>query len=125
MSYVLQATRAALTSEEGIQAARLSRKLVTIQTDVQLPPLKLPFSHLLLQPPSDTTRAAVKAAFAALEFKQHEKRLDAVWDKMASNQTPPVTGQGVERGSLNQPTAELETESQPSSPLEQPVADLK
>ena len=98
---VVQATRTALTSEEGVQAARLSKKLVTIHTDVQLPPLTFPFSQLSLQSPSDTTRAAVKAAFAALEFRQHEKRLDSIWENMMHNQAVSDDGQGMKWGAAN------------------------
>lgn len=36
-------------------------------------------SHLELMPPTSLTRAAVKAAFAELEFTQLQKRLDKIW----------------------------------------------
>lgn len=81
-----QGLREKLTNPEAANAARLSKKLVTIHTDIVLPPVRFPMDHLALQTPSDLTRAAVKAAFASLEFAQHEKRLEAIWDNMARSQ---------------------------------------
>ena len=83
---VHQGLREKLTSPGAADAARLSKKLVTIHTDIVLPPVRFPMSHLELQPPTDLTRAAVKAAFASLEFAQHEKRLEVIWDNMARSQ---------------------------------------
>lgn len=82
LEMVPQGLREKLTNPEAGNAARLSKKLVTIHTDIVLPPVRFPMSHLALQPPTDLTRAAVKAAFASLEFAQHEKRLEAIWDNM-------------------------------------------
>ena len=86
LDVVLQGLREKLTNPEAANAARLSKKLVTIHTDIVLPPVRFPMNHLALQPPTDLTRAAVKAAFALLEFAQHEKRLEAIWDNMARSQ---------------------------------------
>ena len=83
---MLQGLREKLTNPEAANAARLSKKLVTIHTDIVLPPVRFSMSHLALQPPTDLTRAAVKAAFASLEFAQHEKRLEVIWDNMARSQ---------------------------------------
>ena len=121
----VQATRAALTSEEGVQAARLSKKLVTIQTDVQLPPLTFPFSQLSLQSPSDTTRAAVKAAFAALEFRQHEKRLDSIWENMTHNHTAADSGQSTQWGAANAPAESIGNSNQPVPSLAQPANETQ
>lgn len=82
LEMVLQGLREKLTHPEAGNAARLSKKLVTIHTDIVLPPVRFPMTHLALHPPTDLTRAAVKAAFASLEFAQHEKRLEAIWDNM-------------------------------------------
>lgn len=86
LDLVLQGLREKLTNPESANAARLSKKLVTIHTDIVLPPVRFPMSHLALQSPTDLTRAAVKAAFASLEFAQHEKRLEVIWDNMARSQ---------------------------------------
>ena len=89
---LLQGVRTKLTAAEAAPAARLSKRLVTIQTDVELPPLRFPMSHLALVSPTNVSRAAVKAAFAELEFSQHEQRLEQVWANMARVQQE-VTGQ--------------------------------
>ena len=94
---VLQGLREKLTNPESANAARLSKKLVTIHTDIVLPPVRFPMSHLALQSPSDLTRAAVKAAFALLEFAQHEKRLEVIWDNMARSQAE-LSGEAVTPG---------------------------
>lgn len=79
----VQALREKLINPENIAAGRLSKKLVTIHTDVQLPPLKFHMDYLTLAAPTAVTKAAVKAAFAELEFSQHEKRLEAIWKSRA------------------------------------------
>lgn len=89
---LLQGVRTKLTAAEAAPAARLSKRLVTIQTDVELPPLRFPMSHLALLSPTNVSRAAVKAAFAELEFSQHERRLEQVWANMARVQQE-ATGQ--------------------------------
>lgn len=48
-------------------------------------------SHLALLPPTKVTRAAIKAAFAELEFSKHGKRLDKIWANIAAHQ-PTRTG---------------------------------
>ena len=87
----MQGIRAKLTAPEAAPAARLSKKLVTIRTDVDLPPIRFPMDTLALESPSDMTQQATKAAFAHLDFKQHEKRLESIWNNM--RQDP----QGVSR----------------------------
>ena len=86
LQLLLQGLRDKLTTPEAAPAARLSKKLVTIHTDIALPPVRFPMGHLALHPPTDLTRAAVKAAFASLEFAQHEKRLEAIWENMSRSQ---------------------------------------
>ncbi|KAL3155299.1 hypothetical protein ABBQ32_013081 [Trebouxia sp. C0010 RCD-2024] len=88
--------REKLTNPEAANAARLSKKLVTIHTDIVLPPVRFPMNHLALQSPTDLTRAAVKAAFASLEFAQHERRLEAIWDNMARSQAELSGGAGAQ-----------------------------
>ena len=83
---VFQGLRDKLTHADAAPAARLSKNLVTIHTDVVLPPVQFAMQHLALQPPTDLTRAAVKAAFASLEFSQHERRLEAIWSNMDKGQ---------------------------------------
>ena len=78
----MQGIRAKLTAPEAAPAARLSKKLVMIRTDVDLPPIRFPMDTLALEPPSDMTQQATKAAFAHLDFKQHEKRLESIWKNM-------------------------------------------
>ena len=51
-------------------------------------------SHLALVPPTKVTRAAVKAAFAELEFTSHERRLEQIWVNMAQSQQE-VTGETI------------------------------
>lgn len=86
LDLMLQGLREKLTNSESGNAARLCKKLVTIHTDIVLPPVRFPMTHLALQSPTDLTRAAVKAAFTSLEFAQHEKRLKVIWDNMARSQ---------------------------------------
>lgn len=95
--WMYQGLREKLTHPESANAARLSKKLVTIHTDIVLPPVRFPMHHLALQPPSAVTRAAVKAAFASLEFAQHEKRLEAIWDNMARSKAE-LSGDAGEQG---------------------------
>lgn len=106
----LQGLREKLTNPESAAAARLSKKLVTIHTDVALPPVRFPLDDLALHPPTDLTRAAVKAAFASLEFAQHEKRLEEVWINMSKAQAQ-LSGEGATEGwhSAIKPASEFVT----------------
>ena len=97
---MLQALRAKLTSPESAAAARLSKKLVTIHTDVDMPPLRFPWSYLALTPPTDFTRGTVQAAFAKLEFKQHARRLSRIWQKQEALET---SGEGEEEVPVQHP----------------------
>jgi DNA polymerase-1 len=77
-----KAWRNKFEAEGAADSARLSKRLVTIQTSMNLPPLRSKIPELVVSPPSDTTKAAVKAAFDHLQFKQHARRLDSVWAKL-------------------------------------------
>lgn len=70
--------RTQLTTEDGQAAALLSKKLVTIKTDLNLPVLRQPWSQFLLQQPPDGG-CSVMAALNALEMKQASKRLAQLW----------------------------------------------
>ncbi len=89
-----QALKAKLTNPEAAAAARLSKKLVTIQTNVDLPPLRFPMNYLVLAPPTAVTRAAVQAAFKELEFAKHEKRLFQIWENMQQTSQTLQAGDG-------------------------------
>ena len=110
MSRMHQGLREKLTNPEAANAARLSKKLVTIHTDIVLPPVRFPMDHLALQSPTELTRAAVKAAFASLEFAQHERRLETIWDNMARSQAE-LSGQPGTQGwhSAIKPASEFVT----------------
>ena len=73
----------ALGSYDGAAAARLSRQLVEIRADLDLPPTQVPLDELRLQPPADGG-AATAQLFEALEFKTHERRLRALWGSQAA-----------------------------------------
>jgi len=70
--------RTQLTTEDGQAAARLSKKLVTIKTDLNLPVLRQPWSQFLLRQPPDGG-CSVMAALDALEMAQASKRLAQLW----------------------------------------------
>eukprot|EP00887_Chlorella_sp_A99_P000066 scaffold16.g66.t1 len=67
-----------LGSEAGAAAARLSRQLVEIRTDLDLPPLRAPLDALRLARPADGGAAAAHQ-LESLEFKVHAGRLRALW----------------------------------------------
>lgn len=68
----------ALASKAGSAAARLSRQLVEIRTDLDLPPLRQPLEQLRLRRPPDGGAMAA-AELKALEFRVHAERLRALW----------------------------------------------
>lgn len=74
---------AALTSVEGIGAAKLSKQLVQIQSNLDMPPLsvKASLDQFKILPPPDGGVSAV-AALRELEFKMHEARLVSLWQTM-------------------------------------------
>lgn len=74
---------AALASAEGAAAARLSRQLVQICTDLDLPPAQVPLDSFRLQLPSDKGTQALQL-LAQLEFKTHSQRLLGIWKRLAA-----------------------------------------
>jgi hypothetical protein len=71
---------AALASHEGAAAARLSRRLVEIQTHLDLPPIQAPLESLRLRVPADQGAAALQE-LALLEFKAHARRVGKIWQR--------------------------------------------
>ncbi|KAK9819264.1 hypothetical protein WJX81_000182 [Elliptochloris bilobata] len=71
--------REELSSDSGVAAARLSKRLVSIRTDLDLPPLRFDWGELRLREPDEASRTAIAETFAALQFVQHARRLDLVW----------------------------------------------
>lgn len=80
---------AALLSVQGIGAARLSKQLVQIQSNLDLPPLSANVSldQFRILPPPDGGAAAV-GALRDLEFKVHEARLISLWQAMSQQAQP-------------------------------------
>jgi hypothetical protein len=99
--------REELQSLEGAQKAHLSKKLVTIQTDLELPPVRCAHSpplqcslcavshssvyccrvaweELRLQPPRQEQLPGIERALGELEFRHHLQRLNRVWEGMRS-----------------------------------------
>ena len=107
MSLVMQRVRSKLTSPEVGPQVRLCKKLVTIQTDVDLPPIRFPMDFLALQPPSDETKKATKAALAHYDFVQHAKRLDGIWGNMQQASVGKVVGEASAWHSAVKPASEL------------------
>jgi len=87
--------KAALASAEGAAAARLARRLVTIQTRLDLPPARLPWADLAWThpPPGSPAAAAALGALAELELTTAAARLQAVW--AAAEAARAVAGGGV------------------------------
>jgi len=89
--------RAALLSEEGRSAARLSRRLLEIRTDLDLPPARLDWASLELSPPSSSSgegagegagqaaggdRRRALGALRELGMEASASRLEGVWEGM-------------------------------------------
>ncbi|KAK9915428.1 hypothetical protein WJX75_009044 [Coccomyxa subellipsoidea] len=74
--------REELQSVKGMQQASLSHKLVTIQSDVDLPPVRVPWESLELKAPKEENLAAIEKALGDLEFKQHSQRFTKIWAAM-------------------------------------------
>jgi DNA polymerase-1 len=74
------ALRAALSSPEGRAQAALAKRLVTINTALDIPPARLPWSDLAWGPPAPgPPREAARAARAARDRAAAAARLDALW----------------------------------------------
>lgn len=73
--------RETLLSANGVEAARLSHRLVKLHTDIQLPDLREPLDNLRLQLPSDagSPSCAAMDILGYLELKQHSKRLQKLY----------------------------------------------
>lgn len=67
-----------LSSTEGAASARLSKQLVQIRTDLDLPPTQVPLDGFRIQPPTDGGAAACRY-FQELEFRTHEQRMIQLW----------------------------------------------
>ncbi|BDA43054.1 DNA polymerase I [Coccomyxa sp. Obi] len=79
--------REQLQSTEGMQQARLSHKLVTIQSDVDLPPVRVPWESLELKAPKEENLEAIEKALGDLEFRQHSQRFTKIWAAMRAAAT--------------------------------------
>jgi 5'-3' exonuclease len=72
--------RAALTSPAGKAQAALAKRLVTINTALDIPPARLPWADLRWGPPSPgPARDAARAALAELDLAAAAARLEALW----------------------------------------------
>ena len=91
--------RAALTSPEGRAQAALAKRLVTINTSLDIPPARLPWSDLAWGPPAPgPARDAARAALAALDLASAAARLDALWSAAdAAASLREEEGEGVGR----------------------------
>ena len=102
--------REELQSVEGSQKAQLSKKLVTIQTDLELPPVRsawhcpvpcmrgcgyqaltsppacdrMAWAELRLQAPQQADLSEIERVLGELEFRQHSQRFTRVWEAMRS-----------------------------------------
>ena len=63
---------------EGIAAARLSQRLVRIETALDLPPVREPLDRLRLQLPADRG-ADLLRQFQELDFSRHTSRVRELW----------------------------------------------
>jgi DNA polymerase-1 len=69
----------ALATEDALAAARLSKQLVELRTDVDVPSTNLTLDSMRLRIPADGGRAAFDM-LAELEFESHAKRLKSLWN---------------------------------------------
>jgi len=70
----------ALSTEDAVAAARLSKQLVELRMDVDVPATNIDIDAALrLRVPEDGGRE-VWRLFDELEFASHEKRLRALWN---------------------------------------------
>ena len=69
----------ALATEDALAAARLSKQLVELRTDVDVPSTNLTLDSMRLRVPADGGRAAFDI-LAELEFESHTKRLRSLWN---------------------------------------------
>lgn len=74
---------AALATVEGAAAARLSRQLVEIRVDLDLPPVVGSLEKFRVQPPKDGGIEALRL-LKELEFEVHSTRIQGLWKRMAA-----------------------------------------
>jgi len=72
--------RETLLSDDGIAAARLSSRLVKLQTDIDVPDLRVPLDTMRLQLPDEINRTNALGLLRELELKTHADRLQALYD---------------------------------------------
>ena len=89
--------KASLASPEGAAAARLARRLVQIQTTLDVPPATLPWTDLAWAPPApgSAAEAAALAGLAELELTTAAARLRAVWESAAAAAAVAAGGGGL------------------------------
>lgn len=69
----------ALSSDDALAAARLSKQLVELRTNVDVPATNINMESLRLRIPEDNGREVFRL-FRELEFDSHEKRLRSLWN---------------------------------------------
>ena len=72
---------AQLATAEGAAAALLSRQLVQIQTNLDLPPVVAPLETFRVALPGDGGREALRL-LKELEFEVHSNRMKRLWERM-------------------------------------------
>jgi len=71
----------ALCQEDAPAAARLSKQLVQLRTDVDVPATNIDMESLRIRVPADGGREALRLC-RELEFDSHERRLRSLWDSL-------------------------------------------
>lgn len=92
---------AGLATPAGAAAAILSRQLVQIQTDLDLPPVVGPLDRFVVKSPSDGGVEALKI-LKELEFEVHSIRLQRLWERLNDNGNNN-SGSGNRRGPTRTP----------------------
>jgi 5'-3' exonuclease len=72
---------AMLATSEGAAAAKLSRQLVEIRVDLDLPPVVGSLEKFRVRPPRDGGKEALRL-LKELEFEMHSTRIQALWKRM-------------------------------------------
>ena len=74
----------ALSSVDGVAAARLSKQLVQLQTELDVPATTGSLDRFRIQVPKDGGESAIKLLHS-LEFESHQRRIRGLWQKMYYN----------------------------------------
>lgn len=113
--------RAALQSEEGVRAARLSRRLLEIRTDLDLPPAALPWESLELRSPPEggAARGEALGALRELDMEASAARLEGIWGEMEARRRLRA-GLGGGGPLLLRPASELLAAGAKAPPTPQP-----